>query len=824
MTEEKAAFAGDKKFGRSLLAGPEDRFKKWLLPMVPSWCETYHLTATTVVWGLGVVLFSAIARHNIHFLWGASFMIFMQYVTDLLDGAIGRQRDTGLIKWGYYMDHFLDYFFLCCILVGYSFLIQDHYKYILFFVLAMFGSFMVNSFLSFAATNEFRISYLGIGPTEVRIVFIAVNTALIIMESTQYASAKMVIVQALPYVLWFATFGLFVTVFRTQKAIWDLDMRIKNPDHPEREAIDAKVLLKMPGLRRARKRHIFGVLASFLLAAGAFVAMVMRVAYPHHRVLAAGVYVLNWVLLTLSVRRYRKYLHDHEVVVRKGLLVSAPYVAVAVVLLLVGYTAYVLVPVERSLLTTMTGSDIREMLDEDRGTMTILRNNGQSTLSAVSSSGYFDRGVDALSPTERSAARELWRDCTLTWLEFDVFKERYKGFYQVDYVAKPELHADSFFLAFSGLTSQLRSALIMLEMLSANETLATYLNEGASDYGLPADTLFTMKRWMTHPDTLLRLNVGSVYLPLVRKDMTIPERDIVALEEDLADVRRRLGKKPAILIDNPLDLFEKRAFAAWYPIQKGIAVQMSAMRTTQRDYFIDPAQLTKVRSRLKPGDLLLERRNWHMTNIGIPGFWPHVALFIGTLEAMDEFFAGAPQLGGLKASAYLEKNYPEAYKILRKPDDKGYERCIIESKRSGVILTSIEVSGNADYLAAMRPRLSPKEKFDVMVAAFAHLGKPYDFNFDFSTDQALVCSELIYKSFAAATDQLDLSPVSMSGRLLLPPNGIAMKFAKEFNSDERQLDFVLFLDGSEAEQRAIEKTVDDFLATWNRPKWDIAQK
>ena len=213
------AFAGDKKAGKWLLANAEGKLRDALLPLVPKWCETYHLTLTTVLWCGLIILFSYFARFEPRWLHLVSFFIFMQYITDLLDGAIGRSRDTGLIKWGFYMDHFLDYLFLFSILIGYSFLVADQYDVMLFFILSLFGAFMVNSFLSFAATNEFKISYLGVGPTEVRLIFIGANTLL--------AYNQNVLAPALPWVLGLSAFGLFVTVYRTQKMLWALDMELK---------------------------------------------------------------------------------------------------------------------------------------------------------------------------------------------------------------------------------------------------------------------------------------------------------------------------------------------------------------------------------------------------------------------------------------------------------------------------------------------------------------------------------------------------------------------------------------------------------------------
>ena len=39
-------------------------------------------------------------------------MIVLHYFTDHFDGKLGKYRDTGLRKWGFYMDHLFDYGFL----------------------------------------------------------------------------------------------------------------------------------------------------------------------------------------------------------------------------------------------------------------------------------------------------------------------------------------------------------------------------------------------------------------------------------------------------------------------------------------------------------------------------------------------------------------------------------------------------------------------------------------------------------------------------------------------------------------------------------------
>lgn len=217
----KDAFGGDKKDGQSILGPVERKGIDWIVPRLPMWMTSYGLTLMTILWSLGIILFSYLAQWQIAWMWAVSFCIFLQWLTDSLDGSLGKYRGEGLVRWGYYMDHFLDYIFLCSILIGYSFILPDHYKYLLFFILAIFGAFMTNSFLSFAATNKFKIAYMGIGPTEIRIIFILVNTLLIVFGKTYMAGV-------LPYILVFSLLGLIILTYRTQKEIWALDMVQKN--------------------------------------------------------------------------------------------------------------------------------------------------------------------------------------------------------------------------------------------------------------------------------------------------------------------------------------------------------------------------------------------------------------------------------------------------------------------------------------------------------------------------------------------------------------------------------------------------------------------
>jgi hypothetical protein len=224
---ETQHFAGASKSNNSFLTPFERRLATRVLPRIPSWLETYHLTMLTLVWSSFILFFSYLAATDLRWLWGVSAMIALQYVTDHYDGKIGKYRGTGLVRWGYYMDHLLDYFFLCSVIIGYSFILPERSRYQILIMLAIFAGYEFSTFLAFAATDRLKISYLKFGPTEFRLALIIINALLV-----QYGTRTMI--NGLKYVNIGAAIGLALMIYRTHKMIWRLDMEYKNASVAER--------------------------------------------------------------------------------------------------------------------------------------------------------------------------------------------------------------------------------------------------------------------------------------------------------------------------------------------------------------------------------------------------------------------------------------------------------------------------------------------------------------------------------------------------------------------------------------------------------------
>jgi hypothetical protein len=558
------------------------------------------------------------------------------------------------------------------------------------------------------------------------------------------------------------------------------------------------------------------LLITLLLVIVATVVLGMKIAYPMHRLLAFSLLGLGWIPLIVSYRINRRLLNLQKTIVKKKARPFFPHMIMAGILFAAFYITWALFPVEKSPLADMSPTELQTEIKSDQDSYQMLCKAADDLVGAFRKNGFLQRDLSDLSRVEREIIRKLWRDGAMAFLEFDLLKGKYRGFYQIDYVAESQLHSDAFMLAYMAYMAQYNACLQIIELVDDNAFMETLLNEEGE--GIPAESYFFMKQRLTHPNVVLRMNAAAAYYELVKKDVSLD----AALVDDFK-VRRKtffrgLGANADIFIENPLAILERAAFETILPVQKNVAVQMSYIRTAKRDYLITPEILSEQLHRFEPGDILIQRRNWHMTNIGIPGFWPHVALYVGTPQELNAYFSGL----GFQPLETIKARYPEVFQIMSEHGDDGFPVRVIEAIRPGVVFQSLETSARCDYLGVIRPNLSKAEKFKSLMAAFSHFGKEYDLNFDFTTDNALVCSELVYKAYKPI-GKLPLKPEVFNGRRLLPPNRLAEQAVAEMG-DQEAFSFVMFLDAVEKSDAIVERDSAAFMASWKRPKWDVMQE
>ncbi|MBN1262908.1 MAG: hypothetical protein JW991_00970 [Candidatus Pacebacteria bacterium] len=204
----------------SFLKPLERKLIRFLVPFVPPWLETYHLTTMTIPFGLILIAASFLARQNLKWLWVSGLMVFCQYITDILDGEIGRQRKTGLIKWGFYLDHFLDFVFTSLIIIGYGIVFPQYRSFLEILLMALSGLF-IHEALACVCLGKYNVAgYYGVGATEIRLLTILSNLLIPFFPQEKLKTIFLVISIIL-------LSGLAFQVFRTQKRLWREDMEKK---------------------------------------------------------------------------------------------------------------------------------------------------------------------------------------------------------------------------------------------------------------------------------------------------------------------------------------------------------------------------------------------------------------------------------------------------------------------------------------------------------------------------------------------------------------------------------------------------------------------
>jgi hypothetical protein len=489
--------------------------------------------------------------------------------------------------------------------------------------------------------------------------------------------------------------------------------------------------------------------------------------------------------------------------------------------------------------TSLADADLDERAEADATRMKRLAgaaNRLTTTLRAEQA--LFSRPADvALTADERDRALALFADVLDHCHAFDGLVRFHLDAWKLHPIPTSPRHVRHFDLGYLAYLEKVAVALALVDLAINKPQFEKLFDEGSRVYGIPAGAWARLKWNVVHVDDVAKTLGAHTW----RKVLAGAEQELRSrspswafvqerIDERYAAVKATLTTRPVKLFGgNSVDIGVDLAHAAWFPVQAETAEWMGDTKVKRlSSMLISDAQVKEAITRSEPGDVIVERRNWYLSNIGLPGFWPHAALWVGSPDelaawakdpAVDAAFGGS-------FIAFLQRQHPQAWAAFMKPDHEGNPRRIIEAVSEGVVFNAAEESIRADYVAAMRPVRGKVDKARAIERAFAYYGRPYDFDFDFYTDESLVCSELVFKSWEPRKDVqgLQLGLEKVVGRMTLGPNSIVRTFDQQRGTPAEQLAFAWFLDGREREGRAVFADEAAFRASWRRPKWDIVQK
>ncbi|MFT3708186.1 MAG: YiiX/YebB-like N1pC/P60 family cysteine hydrolase [Archangium sp.] len=459
----------------------------------------------------------------------------------------------------------------------------------------------------------------------------------------------------------------------------------------------------------------------------------------------------------------------------------------------------------------------------------------------------FSAKSDAVySAEQKQTILSTWGSLFAYFAATEGLRQKYWNF--VKLLPTDSRHAWGFLITHTALTALLSQGLHFADYALNNKQLETILDEQSDDYGTPKGSFAAFKLKAIHVATSTQLftgdNYGILAVPLLKRqkgaDDAAVKWAIGEMKADSKETQKALVKHGGQLFAGNLkDIVVDSTLQAVFPAQKTFAEWMGDTRVARIGKpLVTTDDVNKlVLPKLEPGDIVVSRQNWFLSNIGLPGFWPHAMLYVGAAPDLIKAFDGDPETDKWAASQpekaetfskLLEKRYPAKWKTYSSGNDfQGHAPIrVIESISEGVSFTAIEHAFGVDYLAAMRPRLTKLDKARAIEHAFKYQGRPYDFDFDFFSDASLVCTELVYKSYQPSADfrGVSIDLVDVAGRRTLPANEIVKRFDSEADGKNPQMDFVLFLDGREKEAKVVDADVAAFRGSYKRLKWDVAQK
>lgn len=346
---------------------------------------------------------------------------------------------------------------------------------------------------------------------------------------------------------------------------------------------------------------------------------------------------------------------------------------------------------------------------------------------------------------------------------------RYRStLYRTDEAFNDRDRIESILISMAAALTLYDNAHFMEGQFGNKSALREKLNEAYPEYGVEGnfykDSLMRAST-LTYRSTMLDAirffdeNRQSIAYHVAKANSTIqslytyidqsPMRTKLGGDSAFTQISDQVGALLSRTIEFPFSAVEKVKFN----LSKGVGNTMGMVRWRSGKLRDDKAFLTEFSEHLKPGDILLEKTPFALTDKTIPGHFGHAAIYIGTYEQLQD-------MGAL--------NTP----FIRKHLDQIREgKVILEALREGVVLNTVEHFMNIDDVAVLRPNhLEADSMRTSLDLAMSHFGKKYDFDFNVNTTETIVCSELVY----AAYPQIDFITKKVLTSFTISPDDIAI--------------------------------------------------
>ena len=293
-----------------------------------------------------------------------------------------------------------------------------------------------------------------------------------------------------------------------------------------------------------------------------------------------------------------------------------------------------------------------------------------------------------------------------------------------------------FILGYTSACLVVRLDRMLLEAVASASVTQRKLNEGSASHRIPRKQYTEIFESFTNPakarlmEKAMRLARGQrEQLESMRGDPVVG--DFVALLGERERVLEPSRRRYFWLLSNYLaHTFRRRSASARQQAVFTVLESSGRLASELRDQWspcrIDVRLRDRIDALLQPGDVLISRHDKALTNLFLPGFWPHASLYLGSEHDRRQMEIAVDEDRGKRWSG---------------------DRRVLEALKDGVLFRPLEETLAVDAVAVIRPQLDHAELARGIARVLEHEGKLYNFDFDFFRSDRLVCTEVIYRAF-----------------------------------------------------------------------------
>ncbi len=297
-----------------------------------------------------------------------------------------------------------------------------------------------------------------------------------------------------------------------------------------------------------------------------------------------------------------------------------------------------------------------------------------------------------------------------------------------------------FLLGYASSCQAVYMSRLLIDDMAKHKRVQRKINEGAPQHRIPRKVFTTIFDSLSDADNAIKMQYMMNFVDDNRAHINTMMND-----DTVASIVKNLEKLESSLHSSQLNYIKLRLRYIWHALtRRGASSKQTASffilekagrvvaelgdHSNKR---VTPEIQTQLAKLLQAGDVIITRHDFVASNLFLPGYWPHAALYIGSEDDRKAL--------GIDLDESIANRW------------KGNIRTL-EAQKDGVLFRPLNETLNVDELIIIRPNLSPTELAIGLTRVCQHEGKGYNFDFDFFSSNKLVCTEVIYRAFDGLRD------------------------------------------------------------------------